>query len=316
LKKNNLLLILKGISIGIANVIPGVSGGTIALITGIYEDLINCIKKINIQSLKLIYKFKLSDFIKYTNFNIILYCGIGILIGVIFFAKIFEQITKNQYGKLQLEGLFFGLILASIYYVGKKIEKWDIKNIISLVTGSIIAIIISNISINTGSNKNELYIFICGIVSTCGMMLPGLSGSYILILMGNYELLMIDSVNYSSIFIVELIKGSFNSLSFQYIKMLLIFTSGSVFGILCFANIIGWLYKKYKNNTLSILTGFIIGSLTIIWPWKKVFLVKGVEKYTQFLPTKLSEENIITFLLIILGVTIIYLLERINITKW
>jgi len=315
LKKNNLLLILKGISIGIANVIPGVSGGTIALITGIYEDLINCIKKINIQSLKLIYKFKLSDFIKYTNFNIILYCGIGILIGVIFFAKIFEQITKNQYGKLQLEGLFFGLILASIYYVGKKIEKWDIKNIISLVTGSIIAIIISNISINTGSNKNELYIFICGIVSTCGMMLPGLSGSYILILMGNYELLMIDSVNYSSIFIVELIKGSFNSLSFQYIKMLLIFTSGSVFGILCFANIIGWLYKKYKNNTLSILTGFIIGSLTIIWPWKKVFLVKGVEKYTQFLPTKLSEENIITFLLIILGVTIIYLLERINITK-
>ncbi len=315
MKKNNLLLILKGISIGIANVIPGVSGGTIALITGIYEDLINCIKKINIQSLKLICKLKFSDFAKYTNFNMILYCGVGVLIGVIFFAKIFEQITKNQYGKLQLEGLFFGLILASIYYVGKKIEKWDIKNIISLIAGAITAVIISNISINTGANKNELYIFICGIISTCGMILPGLSGSYILILMGNYELLMIDSVNYSSIFIAELIKGNFNSLSFEYIKMLLIFVSGSVFGMLFFANIIAWLYKKYKNNTLGILTGFIIGSLTIIWPWKKTLLVKGVEKYTQFLPTKLSEENIITFLLIILGMTIIYLLERINITK-
>ena len=315
MKKNNLLLIFKGIAIGIANVIPGVSGGTIALITGIYEDLINCIKKINLQSLRLIYKLKFLDFAKYTNFKMILYCGTGVLIGVIFFAKIFEQITKNQYGKLQLEGLFFGLILASIYYVGKKIEKWNTKNIIAIITGAITAIIISNISINTGPNTNELYIFICGTISTCGMILPGLSGSYILILMGNYELLMIDSINYSSIFITELIKGSFNNLSFEYVKMLLIFVAGSVFGMLFFANIIAWLYKKYKNNTLSILTGFIIGSLTIIWPWKKIFLVKGVEKYAQFLPTKLSEENIITFLLIILGVTVIYLLEKANVTK-
>ena len=315
MKIANFILVLKGIAIGIANIIPGVSGGTIALITGIYTDLLHSIKRLNLKAINFIIKLKFQDFVSYTNFKIILYCGSGIILGVILFAKLISEILKTNHGKLQLEGLFFGLILASIYYVGKRIKKWNMNNYIILFAGIIIAVFCSNININTEANTNYLYVFICGVISTCGMILPGLSGSYILILMGNYELLMIDSVNYTTVFIGELLNGNLNSYYIKYFYLLLIFIAGSVFGLISFANIVSWFYKKYTNSTLSILTGFIIGSLTIIWPWKKIILLKGSEKYNQFIPQTLSQENIITFLLILMGVLIIYYLEKIQISK-
>ena len=245
---------------GIANVIPGVSGGTIALITGIYEDLINSLKSFDTKSLKLITSIDILGFIKHTNLYFLLAVFGGSIVSVFSIASLFKYLFAEY--PILIWAFFFGLIIASIYFVGKRISKWNTTTIFSLAIGTLVAISLSFMT-PASENDNLFFVFICGIIGISGMMLPGLSGSFILILMGNYELLMVTAITELNILLLS------------------VFFLGSAFGLMSFSHILSWVFKHYKNQTLALLTGFILGSLSIIWPWKEVaesIIIKGKEK--------------------------------------
>ena len=280
---------------GIANVIPGVSGGTIALITGIYEDLINSLKSFDNKSLKLITSIDILGFIKHTNLYFLLAIFGGSIVSVFSIASLFKYLFTHY--PILIWSFFFGLIIASIYFVGKRISKWNTTTIFSLAIGTLVAISLSFMT-PASENDNLFFIFICGIIGISGMMLPGLSGSFILILMGNYELLMVTAITELNILLLS------------------VFFLGSVFGLMSFSHILSWVFKHYKNQTLALLTGFIIGSLSIIWPWKEVaesIIIKGKEKiiaYNWYFPNELNTETILAILLILAGILSVYALEN------
>ena len=298
--KEFILLFLKGIAMGIANVIPGVSGGTIALITNIYEKLILSLKSFNLKAVNLILRGNIKEFIIHTNFYFLLSVFSGSIFSVFSIAKLFKYLFDHH--PVLIWSFFFGLILASIYYIGKRVNKWTINNILILIIGTIVAIGISFLE-PANENSNLFFVFICGFLGIIGMILPGLSGSFILILLGNYQLLLVTAI-----------------IEFNYI-LLTFFVLGSIAGLVGFSHIIAWLLNKYKNQTLAALTGFVLGSLYIIWPWKeigKMIIIDGKEKilsYNWLIPSDLSIENIIAIALIIFGIFIVYLLENTNTNK-
>ena len=285
---------------GIANVIPGVSGGTIALITGIYEDLINSLKSFDTKSLKLITSIDILGFIKHTNLYFLLAVFGGSIVSVFSIASLFKYLFAEY--PILIWAFFFGLIIASIYFVGKRISKWNTTTIFSLAIGTLVAISLSFMT-PASENDNLFFVFICGIIGISGMMLPGLSGSFILILMGNYELLMVTAITELNILLLS------------------VFFLGSAFGLMSFSHILSWVFKHYKNQTLALLTGFILGSLSIIWPWKEVaesIIIKGKEKiiaYNWYFPNELNTETILAILLILVGILSVYALENFAINK-
>ena len=285
---------------GIANVIPGVSGGTIALITGIYEDLINSLKSFDTKSLKLITSIDILGFIKHTNLYFLLAVFGGSIVSVFSIASLFKYLFIHY--PILIWAFFFGLIIASIYFVGKRISKWNTTTIFSLAIGTLVAISLSFMT-PASENDNLFFVFICGIIGISGMMLPGLSGSFILILMGNYELLMVTAITELNILLLS------------------VFFLGSAFGLMSFSHILSWVFKHYKNQTLALLTGFILGSLSIIWPWKEVaesIIIKGKEKiiaYNWYFPNELNTETILAILLIFVGILSVYALENFAINK-
>ena len=292
--KNYLILFLKGMGMGVANVIPGVSGGTIALITEIYEDLINSLKSFDKKAFQLVLSFNIKDFITHTNFYFLTAVFSGSIVSVFTVASLFKYLFENY--PILIWAFFFGLIVASIIYVGKRIKTWSKATIISLLIGTIVSISISFMTPAT-ENSNLFFVFLCGIVGISGMMLPGLSGSFILILMGNYKLLMVTAVTELNVILLG------------------VFFLGSAFGLMGFSHILAWVLKKYKDETLGILTGFIIGSLSIIWPWKEIaesLIVNGKEKvisYNSYFPSEFNTQTLLAFALMILGYFLVYLLE-------
>jgi putative membrane protein len=292
--KNYLILFLKGMGMGVANVIPGVSGGTIALITEIYEDLINSLKSFDKKAFQLLLSFNIKDFITHTNFYFLTAVFSGSIVSVFTVASLFKYLFENY--PILIWAFFFGLIVASIIYVGKRIKTWSKATIISLLIGTIVSISISFMTPAT-ENSNLFFVFLCGIVGISGMMLPGLSGSFILILMGNYKLLMVTAVTELNVILLG------------------VFFLGSAFGLMSFSHILAWVLKKYKDETLGILTGFIIGSLSIIWPWKEIaesLIVNGKEKvisYNSYFPSEFNTQTLLAFALMILGYFLVYLLE-------
>ena len=295
-------LFIKGIAIGIANVVPGVSGGTIALITGIYEELINSLKSFNIKALKLISSFNIKGFIQHTNMYFLLAVFGGSIASVFSIANLFKYLFANY--PISIWSLFFGLIMASVYFIGKRIAKWNTVNISMLLIGTIVAISLSFIT-PASENDNLFFIFICGFIGVIGMILPGLSGSFLLILMGNYILML------------NFIDGSFK-LETESLVLLSIFISGSIVGLISCSNIIAWLLKNYKNILLSVLTGFVLGSLYTIWPWQKCLTWLDPEKQEKCMKTirylpEINNNVIYCILLMILGIVIVWKLENITI---
>jgi len=285
-------LFFKGMAMGAANVIPGVSGGTIALITGIFERLINAIKSFDIKAIKLLFSGKVKDFIQHTDLLFLIALFAGIAVSIISVAKLFDYLFIHY--PVYIWSFFFGLILASVVFVGKTISKWTPAVIISFIIGTMAAIGITLLSPAT-ENDGFIYLMICGVVAVCSMILPGLSGSFVLILMGNYQLVMIDAIN-----------------DFR-IDLLLPVVLGAIIGLLGFSYILSWVFKRYRNQTISTLTGFILGSLGIIWPWKKEILEKFGEKekvigYAYHLPA-INLELLIAIVLIILGFLSIWAME-------
>ncbi len=283
---------LKGMAMGIANVIPGVSGGTIALITGIFERLINAIKSFDLKAVKLLFTGNFKEFARYTDLAFIISLFVGVGIAILAIARLFEYLFENY--PVYIWSYFFGLILASIYFVGKTIDKWNWGAIIAFVLGTALAIALTFMK-PAAQNDNVWYLILCGIVAICSMILPGLSGSYVLILMGNYQLVAIDAINH---------------LRFEILIPVAI---GAIVGLIVFSHFLSWLFKKYKNQTLAVLTGFILGSLGIIYPWKNPIEQHFGEKikvvgYDYFIP-HLSMEVIIALGIMLLGIASIWWME-------
>jgi len=299
---HHILFFLKGFAMGAANVIPGVSGGTIALITGIFERIINAIKSFNGAAFRLLMKGKIKEFIRYTDLYFLLSVFVGMVVSVVTLAKLLAFLFANY--PIYIWAFFFGLILASVYYVGKTITRWNMSVVIIFILGTAVAFSVTFLTPAT-QNDSFFYLVICGVVAICSMILPGLSGSFILILMGNYELVMIDAVNDMNINIL--------------FPVLL----GAVFGLVAFSHILSWIYKKFKNQTIALLTGFILGSLSILWPWKNVvyrinqageFILnngeKIIQRYVPYIPESLNTEVISAIGFIIIGILSIAFIEK------
>lgn len=284
---------LKGVGVGSANVIPGVSGGTIALITGIFERLINALKSFNLTAVKLLFKGDIKGLIKHIDLWFLASVGSGVLVAILSIAKIFDYLFVNY--PIYLWSFFFGMILVSIYYVGITIEKWNWKTIVAFAIGTAIALFIA-FGTPAKENNNFFYLIICGAVATCSMILPGLSGSFVLVLMGNYQLVMIDAVN---------------DLNF---KILIPVVIGGVVGLVAFSHLLSWIFKNYRDITIAVLTGFILGSMPIIWPWKNdVITYFGSEAkvtgYDYYFP-EMNIEFAIAFVIILIGAALIVLTEK------
>lgn len=246
--KDYLLITLKGMAMGAADVIPGVSGGTIAFISGIYEELLETISNVNLKALKILTSQGIKPFWKQINGNFISALLFGIAISIISLAKLITYLLQHH--SLLLWGFFFGLIVSSIFLVGKKITNWNFVNFIVLIIGTLVAFWIT--ILNPMENPDTLwFIFISGAIAICAMILPGISGSFILLLLGSYTLIL------SAV---------------KELKLLTIatFSLGCVIGLLSFSKFLNWLFKKHHNITVAALTGFLIGSLNKIWPWKEV----------------------------------------------
>ncbi len=297
-----LILYLKGVAMGIGNIIPGVSGGTIALITGIYERFIHAFRSWDIISLRMLLKGDIKGMLRHTDMGFITMVFLGVLTSIVVLAKVLGY--TFEYYPVYTWSYFFGLILASIFFVGKTVERWNAPALVAMISGIAIALGISFLSPAT-PNANEYYLFLCGIVAVCSMMLPGLSGSFILILMGNYELIFVYGVNHLAW------------------NILIPVALGTLVGLVGFSRFLSWIIRRYRNVTIALLTGFVTGSLSLLWPWQKavykldqagnmILKTNGkpiLIKYRKFLPDGLNREVIWAVVFMILGVLTIWVLE-------
>lgn len=243
-----LIISLKGIAMGAADVVPGVSGGTIAFISGIYEELLQSISSVNFQTIKMLKTEGLKAVWKKTNANFLLALLIGIGISILSLSRLITYLLENE--KILVWSFFFGLVLASILYVGKQISNWNLTTISVFLLGAVVAFYITTLQPMVTENSSLIFIFISGALAICAMILPGISGAFILVLLGAY-------------------KPVLEAIHDKNFKIIGTFAVGAIIGLLSFSKVLNWLFNNYKNLTLAGLTGFILGSLNKIWPWKE-----------------------------------------------
>lgn len=292
--KDYAFLMLKGMGMGAADVVPGVSGGTIAFIVGIYDELINSIKSINLQSLKLLFTFKFKEFWKAVNGNFLFFLLAGIAISVFSLAKLITYLLVAH--PILVWAFFFGLVLASTWFVAKDIEGWNWKTVLSFIIGAVIAYYITVVT-PAETPTNLLFIFLCGAIAICAMILPGISGSFILVLLGKYH------------YIMDAVKG-------LDLLILCVFGAGALVGITSFSRVLSYALKHFRNVTMAVLAGFMLGSLNKVWPWKttEIEIINGTEFAIEHnsLPTQYLVEGIA---LMIVGFMLVYVLEKISAKK-
>lgn len=271
-------LFFKGVFMGIADAIPGVSGGTIALLLGIYEELISTISGLNFSLITKLKNNGFKSFWESLNGNFLITLVLGIGISLILFVKISANLLTSH--PLYVWSFFLGLILATVYVIYKLIESWNLVNIISTLLMIAFSIILTSDSLNISDDTNLFYILICGIIASSAMILPGISGSLILVILGVYKILVeaLDNLD---------------------VKIISSFLVGAVIGVISFSKILKWLFNNYKSLSYSIMLGLVIGSIEKIWPWNKSF------------SAELSNLDLfLSISLVILGFIIVFLLEK------
>jgi putative membrane protein len=245
--KEYTLIALKGIGMGAADIVPGVSGGTIALITGIYEEFVDTLKSFNLSAIKTFKNDGILGVWKHINGNFLVALVLGIGISLISMVKVIKYLLADH--PILIWSFFFGLIVASAIFVGKTITKWNLSTIIGLIGGTVLIYWITSV-VPAATPNTWWSILISGAIAICAMILPGISGSFILVLLGKYA------------YIIE-------SLSQFKLDVIALFGMGCVTGLLSFSHLLSWLLKNYHSLTMAILTGFMVGSLNKIWPWKE-----------------------------------------------
>ncbi|MCE7995805.1 MAG: DUF368 domain-containing protein [Roseivirga sp.] len=266
--KDLFLLYLKGIAMGSADVVPGVSGGTIAFITGIYEQLLNSIKSIDLEAFGLLRKFKIKELWAHINGTFLAALGLGIATSIFTLAKVITHLLSTY--PIQVWSFFFGLIVISALIILREIKKWDVGVFLGIIAGCAAAYFITS-AIPAETPEASWFLFIAGAVAICAMILPGISGAFILLLFGKYEYVL-------------------TALKELRIGEILIFMAGCLVGLLSFARVVSWLFNKYHNLTVGVLSGFMIGSLNKVWPWKEA-IQTYVDRHNEIKP--LVEANVL-----------------------
>jgi putative membrane protein len=269
--KGQIGLALKGMAMGIAEVIPGVSGGTIAFITGIYEKLINTIKAFGPSLFGVFQKDGIGGVWKAINGNFLtaLMIGMvgGVVVGVFGITHLLEEFPQH------LWGFFFGLIIASTIYIGRQVSKWGATEIIGLLIGAVLAYYITIASPASG-NEALWFVFLSGTIAISALILPGISGSFILLLMGMYT------------FIIPKVKEALTTFSSESLIITGVFAMGCLVGITSISRVISWMFDHYRNTTLAVLTGFMVGSLNKVWPWRNT--TQWIDKETREMLTNIE----------------------------
>ena len=283
---------IKGMIMGVVNVFP-VSSGTVSLILGVFERFVNAIKALNHKNFKYLRKGQFGEFARRTDFSFLVTIVLGILMGMVLTAIFLKQTLKSY--EVYTWSFFIGLIIASVIYVMKRIEKVNVKNTMLVLLGLVISFFLS-IKSNPYSNDSFLYLFFCGIVGATGMVVPGISGSHLMLLMGNYELIVTEAIP-------ALTKAS----TFMHgAGILLPFVLGSIVSIVSFSHLLSWLMRDYRESTLSVLAGFMLGSLPVVYPWKEP--TADMMDYVFHLPNW-NTELLMAIVMAVLGGLTVYLLE-------
>ena len=296
------VIMLKGVAMGAADVVPGVSGGTIAFISGIYEELLESISSVSFKTIKVLRTDGLKAAWKQINGNFLASLVVGIAISVFSLAKIISWLLENE--PVLLWSFFFGLVLASIFYIGKQISKWNVLTVIILIAGALLAFWITTLQPLVSENSSSIFLFIAGALAICAMILPGISGAFILVLLGAYR---------------PVLEAVHN----RDFKIIIIIGAGAIVGLLTFSRMLKWLFHHYKNMTLAILTGFVLGSLNKIWPWKRIVeskIIEGKERVIKEIsisPFDYGENNQLMFAIAVatVGFLFIILLEKLAVKK-
>ncbi|MEP2279957.1 DUF368 domain-containing protein [Maribacter sp.] len=293
--KDYTFISLKGMAMGIAELVPGVSGGTIAFVTGIYEEFITSINNVNLTTLKVLKEEGFKQFWEKLNGNFLLALAIGMMISILTLSKAIAWLLVEH--TIVTWAFFFGLVLASVIFVAKSIKRWNALAIVLFIIGTVSAFYITTLPPSTSSGSLP-YIFLSGAIAICAMVMPGISGAFILVLMGSFKTVL-------------------EALNEKDFGILITFIFGIVFGILSFARVLKWMFTNYKDATLAVLTGFILGSLNKIWPWKNIIEVIQIGKKEIIVDENISPfafqgDNQLTFAIVaaVIGFSLIFILEK------
>lgn len=306
-----LIISFKGIAMGAADVVPGVSGGTIAFISGIYEELVASIDNLSLSFFKVWRKEGIKAAWRSINGSFLLALFTGIAISIISLAKLIKWLLVNE--TILLWSFFFGLVLASIIYIGKQIKQWNVGMIMALVLASIVSYYITILE-PFASPDSHLYLLFCGFLAIIAMILPGISGAFILLLLGAYQtaIMTVDDL------VQSIVTGNFTLFKEAFLRFGML-GLGAIIGLKTFSKVLNWMFKHYKNMTLAILTGFMIGSLNKIWPWKHTmsWRTNSHGEEVPFMEESISPFNfdgdnklVFAIILIVIGFLTIALLEK------
>jgi putative membrane protein len=309
--KSKLIIAAKGMMMGAADVVPGVSGGTIAFITGIYEELIKTIDGIDFGLFKDLFLLGILATVKKYNLGFLIALASGIAISIVSLSKAITFLLHSY--PVLLWAFFFGLVLASVLYIGKQITRWNALVIVAVIIGTIVSYYIT-IAEPLGSPDSWWYIIFSGFIAIIAMILPGVSGAFLLLLLGSYKTIL-GSI---SGFVEALASADWNA-AWEYLQTLLLFALGCILGLKLFSRVLTWLFDHYKNLTLGLLTGFMIGSLNKLWPWKTVteYRVNSHGEEVPFLEQSVLPQNfngdpqiVLVIVLAIVGFILILGLEK------
>ena len=272
---DNILLVIKGLAMGIANKVPGVSGGIVAIVTGFYPEFLYSLKRLNFKAFYMLITGQLIRFYQYTNALFLLLIAIGILLSYFTVSRVLDVVLL-QYEQ-HVKGLFFGMVVMSAIVLIRDFGKWKLKYIFYSLIGLAVGLSLTFLE-PAPENRNLWFVFFCGVISIIGMTLPGLSGSFLLILLGNYALLLVDAVNSVWEFSINLIQNpsAYPALLQEHselLTILVVFIGGSVFGLVSISNLLHYVVVHFERKLNAIIIGFIVGSLSILWPWSDFRLV-------------------------------------------
>ena len=292
--KDYAVLALKGMGMGAADVVPGVSGGTIAFITGIYDELVDSIRSIGFPALKLLFTGRIAAFWKAVNANFLLAVLCGVAVSVFSLAKLITSLLDSQ--PVLVWSFFFGLVLASTWFVSRNIKEWNWKTLTAFAAGALVAYYIT-VATPAETSEQLWFVFLCGAIAVCAMILPGISGSFILLLMGKYAYIM-SAVKELNVLILG------------------VFAAGALVGITGFSHVLSYALKHFRSFTLALLTGFMLGSLNKVWPWKVAdsFYTDshGVQKVLTEHNVAPGEQLLPAILLALAGFALVYGLEKLS----
>ena len=306
-----LIITLKGLAMGAADVVPGVSGGTIAFISGIYQELIDSINNVNVSALKTLKKDGLKAAWEQVNGSFLLALLTGIGISILTFSKIITHLLETQ--PILVWSFFFGLIIASITLIWKEITSWKLVDILFLLIGITVSYYIT-IARPVSSPDSYWYLFLSGFIAIIAMILPGISGAFILLLMGSYET-VIGTINTFR----EGLTTANSEILISALLKLGVFAVGAIIGLKSFSKILHWMFEHHKNTTLTLLVGFMIGSLNKVWPWKEVLetRINSHGEVVPYIDKSILPQNfdgdpkiVMAIVLAILGFVLIFGMEK------